>query len=127
MGPPTVCILALAVFQVGVLLVNRERLERFIESPGASGWVDRLQGSSMRLFLWHVPAYAVAYALVWAVGYRTPQEPSSQWWLERPFWFLAPALICVAVGTIALALRGGRRKTSDPTRRSRAPANDGQS
>jgi hypothetical protein len=113
MGPPTLCIVALAVFQVGVLLVNRERLERFISGPRTAVWVDRLQRSSMTLFLWHVPAYAVVYAVVWATGWRTPEEPTLQWWAERPFWLLAPAALCV-LGAWILA----------STRRRSGPADD---
>ncbi|QGG96657.1 acyltransferase family protein [Actinomarinicola tropica] len=105
MGPPTLCIVALAVFQVGVLLVNRERLERFITGPSAGVWVDRLQRSSMTLFLWHVPAYAVVYAVVWATGWRTPEEPTVRWWLERPFWLVVPAALCVAVAGILAVTR----------------------
>lgn len=74
MGPPTLCIVALAVFLIGMLLVNRERLERFIVGSRAAVWVDRLQRSSMTLFLWHFPAYAVGYAAVWATGWRTPRS-----------------------------------------------------
>ncbi len=113
MGPPTLCIVALAVFQIGVLLVNRERLERFITGPRASVWVDRLQRSSITLFLWHVPAYAVVYALVWATGWRTPQEPTLGWWAERPFWFLAPVALCGLVGGAVSAARRSTRSGND--------------
>lgn len=106
MGPPTLCIVALAVFQVGVLLVNRERLERFIMGERASRYVDRLQRSSMTLFLWHVPAYAVVYAAVWALGWEPSQEPDVAWWLARPFWLLAPGALCLAVGAIVRRTRG---------------------
>jgi len=105
MGPPTLCIVALAVFQVGVLLVNRERLERFVVGPRASVWVERLQRSSMTLFLWHVPAYALVYAAVWALGWEPQQEPNAAWWLARPFWLLAPAALCLVVGAGIRAVR----------------------
>ncbi len=113
MGPPTLCIVALAAFQVGVLLLLRDRIERLLAAPRPAVWVDRLQRWSMHLFLWHFPAYAVVYGVLWWAGWRTPEEPTLRWWLERPLWYVAPALLCALVGGIVVRARRSTPATGD--------------
>ena len=96
-----------------LLLLLRPRLSAWLQAPGP--WKATIAGNAwiMTLFLWHVPAYAVVYALVWATGWRSPQEPTVQWWLERPFWFVAPAALCMAAAGVLVATRRSRPAADD--------------
>ena len=94
MGPPTVCILALTVFQVGIVLLLRERVTTWLGGPLPRRFTDWAKARSMSLYLWHFPAFFTAYGLVVLAGLDVPQHTSAAWWAQRPLWALAPAL-CV--------------------------------
>ena len=107
MGPPTLAIIALLTFQIGVVLVNRERILRFADNPRAQRFVEWLSRNAMPLFLWHTVGFALFYA-----GMRTvtdiPEEPNLMWWLTRPLWLVGPAL---ATLPLLVLTRGTRPKT----------------
>ena len=103
MGPPTVCILALALLQVGIVLLVRERVTAWLGRPRPQRFTAWAGSRSMTVYLWHFPAFAVAYGLFVALGLHVPDHPSLTWWLERPLWALVPAAI------VAPAVAGFRR------------------
>lgn len=91
MGPPTLPIVALLTFQVGLVLVNRERILAAARRPRLRRFVGWLSDNAMPLFLWHSVGFALFYVLLRAlVG--VPDEPNLQWWLTRPLWLVGPAL-----------------------------------
>jgi hypothetical protein len=63
MAPPTLAIVALASLQVGVLMLNRERILRWTGSGLGERVVDFASRHAMPVFLWHAPGFAVAYGL----------------------------------------------------------------
>jgi len=93
LGPPTIVIVALACFQFGVVTLIRERAL----AVTASGWLGRasrwITVNAQSLYLGHAFAYAAVYVAVTELVGRPRAETSWQWWLERPFWFFAPALV----------------------------------
>lgn len=93
MGPPTVCILALTLLQVGVVLVLRERMVAWLERPLPQRFTAWAGARSMTVYLWHFPAFAAAYGLVVLAGVSVPQTASLGWWLQRPLWVVVPAMI----------------------------------
>jgi Acyltransferase family len=107
MGPPTLPILALLCFQVGVVLVNRERILAFAENPRARKFVDWLSANAMPLFLWHTVGFALFYALVYFL-WTVPESPTLLWWVTRPMWIVGPALATVPL--LAVTARVGRRR-----------------
>ncbi|HEX7168398.1 MAG TPA: acyltransferase [Acidimicrobiales bacterium] len=105
MAPPTVCIVALCVLQVGVAVLLRDRATALLERPVAArlvGWVSR---NSMPLYLWHGVGFAAAYGAVGLVGVAVPETTTAGWWLQRPLWVVAPAL---ATRPLLLAVRKAR-------------------
>ena len=94
MGPPTLPILALLTFQVGVVLVNRERILAWAEKPGMQRFIAWLSANSMPLFLWHTVGFALFYALMRFLWW-VPETPSLMWWITRPLWVLGPALATI--------------------------------
>jgi hypothetical protein len=114
MAPPTLAIAALTVFQIGVLLVNRERIIRWAQSERGSRIVGFASRNSMRIFLWHAPGFAVAYGL-WRLAGLPGQSPEvdAAWWAWRPVWLVLPiiptAILASTVGV--LTVRNLRRAT----------------
>ncbi|MDQ1400858.1 MAG: hypothetical protein QOK20_2790 [Acidimicrobiaceae bacterium] len=103
MGPPTVCILALTVLQVGFVLLLRARATAWLSRPRPRRFTAWAGSRSMTVYLWHFPAFAAAYGLVVLAGVSVPQRASVGWWLQRPMWVALPAAITF------LFLRGFRR------------------
>jgi peptidoglycan/LPS O-acetylase OafA/YrhL len=97
MGPPTVCILALALLQVGIVLLVRERMTAWLQRPRPQRFTTWAGTRSMTVYLWHFPAFAGGYALFVALGHHVPDHPSLAWWVERPLWALVPAAIVAPV------------------------------
>ncbi|MFG6193308.1 acyltransferase [Nonomuraea sp. JJY05] len=97
MAPPTFVIVALLLFQVGLVEVLRPSMERVLERPGwrrVNGFINRY---SLPLFLFHTTGMAIALGLSWwlfgTLGTEIP--PDLKWWLERPIAIIGP-LICTA-------------------------------
>ncbi len=92
MGPPTLCIVALLLLQVGIVLVLRERVTAWLAHPWPERFTSWAVTRSMSVYLWHFPAFFAGYGLLVAVGLRVPEHVSAAWWAQRPVWALAPAL-----------------------------------
>jgi hypothetical protein len=119
MAPPTLCIAALTLLQVGVLLLNRERIERWATRGAGERFVGFAGRNAMRIFLWHAPGFAVAYGL-WRLAGLPGQDPvvDAGWWAWRPLWFVVPI-----VPTAILASTIGRLTVRDgPRSRKAAPS-----
>jgi peptidoglycan/LPS O-acetylase OafA/YrhL len=93
MSPPDLAVVFLGIGQLGVLALGAEVLERF--AARRSHLVDTCASWSMTVFVWHLLAWVMAYAAVRTIGIAVPAEPSATWWLQRPLWLVAPALIAV--------------------------------
>jgi Acyltransferase family len=104
MGPPTLCIAALCFFQTGLLMLVRPWVLRRLEQPSWARASDVVNRFALPLFLFHTTGYALAFALLYLVGWRTPDTPTAAWWLQRPLWLLLP-LAC----TVPVILLFGRR------------------
>ncbi len=111
MGPPTLAILALSVFQAGVVLLLADRLEAFADARPMR-W---LRGNAMALFAVHSVAYAVFYG-GWVVvaGGHPAEETSWTWWAQRPLFLLGPAVVLTGLLAIGRTAGGARRHV--PTR-----------
>jgi hypothetical protein len=96
MAPPTLCIVALTVLQVGLALLVRPAALRLLEAGGRFRRLVAWAGANaMTVFLWHLAGYALAYGLLRLAGWEAPQSTTLGWWAQRPLWALAPALATV--------------------------------
>lgn len=94
MGPPTLAIVGLTFLQIGVVILIRDwvlhRLETDLRWRRLFVWVNE---NSLPLYLFHSSGMAIVVALAFALfGYVPPSEPTTEWWLTRPLWLLAPFL-----------------------------------
>lgn len=110
--PPSVALLALAVWQCGFMLLLEDIGNRWLRRPGV--WLAVVSANSMimTLYLWNMSALVVASALLFPTGSMPTAEPlSPKWWILRPAWFLACG-ICLA--PFVLGFRWAERPSSPP-------------
>jgi hypothetical protein len=109
--PPKITLLALAVFQFGLLLSLENPMRRVLS--GVRTWAATVLVNSMIMtfYLWHLTVMVVFVALLYlADGFWLGIEPgTSQWWLMRPLWIITLLVLLMAVALPLSALeRGGR-------------------
>jgi fucose 4-O-acetylase-like acetyltransferase len=115
MSPPTVCIVALTVWQLGLVMLARARVSAWLARRGPWTAVIAVGSMAMTLYLWHLTAMVALYGLVLAVDGPLPTPGTGAWWATRPPWL---ALLAVVLAPVALALsrfeRPARRTRSTP-------------
>ncbi|MFN2525985.1 MAG: acyltransferase [Actinomycetota bacterium] len=104
MGPPTLPIVALLIFQVGLVVAYRERVIEFAERRPVRRFIAWLSDNAMPLFLWHTVGFALFYAAMRALG-SVPEEPNLLWWVSRPLWVIGPALLTLPLLTATKRIR----------------------
>ena len=100
MAPPTVCILALTLFQVGVAELIRPFVLRHLATRGAfATGMGLLTRFALPLFLFHTTGMALSRAVEWSIfGIQSEAvEPTLSWWLLRPVAIIGPLLATLPV------------------------------
>jgi hypothetical protein len=123
MAPPTVCIAALLVLQVGVALLLRpwvlERLRTRLPWQRANDGLSRV---SLPLYLFHSTGMAVWVLIVYrtvgfnqAFGMVPDVRIDAVWWVSRPLAVIGPLLCTAPMIWVYLRLRGpGLRRSAIP-------------
>jgi peptidoglycan/LPS O-acetylase OafA/YrhL len=112
MAPPTLCIVALLAFQVGLAEVARPWMERTLEGPRFRRVVEVVNRFAMPVFLFHTTGMAIGRALLYAVTGRLGERevPDLTWWLQRPL-FVGLSLLCTLPVIWLFGHFGHRRQT----------------
>ncbi|MFD1934666.1 MULTISPECIES: acyltransferase family protein [Nonomuraea] len=116
MAPPTFVIVALLIFQIGLVEVLRPTMERVLERPRWKRVNETINRFALPLFLFHTTGMALALGAWWGLfGFPSADpRPNLMWWLERPFAVVGPLLFTLPV--IYLFSRGRRAdRTPTPT------------
>jgi len=110
MFPTTPCIAALAVFQVGIVLLLRDRAERWLSGRRAWSATVAVNAVAMTVFTWHMTALVAAIGIYQLLGYELGTTADAGWWWQRPLWLVLPGLVlAVLVAVFArFELPGGR-------------------
>ena len=123
MSPPTVCIVALTVWQVGLVMLLRGRVSAWLARRGPWTAVIAVGSMAMTLYLWHITAMVALYGLVLAVDGPLPTPATGWWWATRPLWLALLALVLAPMALAlarferqGLALRKARKGRPGPTR-----------
>ena len=77
MGPPTLCIVALCFFQVGLILLIRPWVLQRLRRPGWARANEVVNRFALPLFLFHTTGYAIAFGLLWLTGTGRRPIPAS--------------------------------------------------
>ncbi len=97
MNPPTVALAAHAMWLIGLALLVRDPVTRWLADRRVWTVVIAANGVVMTVFLWHLTALFVGQAVLQASGLPVPPAASPGWWLSRPVWIALLALACAAL------------------------------
>jgi fucose 4-O-acetylase-like acetyltransferase len=113
--PPTLCYLLVGIWLIGLVVLARPALSRWLERPRVWKATIAVNGSIMTLFLWHMTAFLLAIVLLWPLGFGHERAPSLRWWAERPLWLgVAGAILAVLVALFSRFEAQGRRPRAAP-------------
>jgi peptidoglycan/LPS O-acetylase OafA/YrhL len=97
MFPTTSCIAALAVLQVGVVLLLRPVAERWLSRRRPWTFTVSVNAVAMTIFSWHMTALVGAIGIYQFFGGELMTEATSRWWVQRPLWLLLPGVLLAAL------------------------------
>lgn len=100
MDPPTLAILALILWQIGLAMLLRGRVSRWLAGVRAWAGVIFVNSVIMTMFLWHLTAMLLGIGILFPLGFPQPGVGTSGWWLLRPVWILL--LVILLAGFVAL-------------------------
>jgi len=118
--PPTVALMALGLWQVGVALLVRDRVSRWLQRPRVWAVVAGAGSVAMSVYLWHLTTMDVAAATVLAGWWPEVAPLSTGWWLGRPVWVALNVAVLVPV--VRLAAPVERRAAARAALAGAAPA-----
>jgi fucose 4-O-acetylase-like acetyltransferase len=93
MHPPTAVMALLGIGQIGVALLLRRPLLRWLQRPRVFGLVISVNLTIMTIYLWHQPALTLAARLTLPLGFPTPEAGTPGWWTWHLLWLLVPAVV----------------------------------
>lgn len=99
--PPTVALVALGLAQVGVALLVRDRVNRWLQRPRVWAVVAGAGSVSMSVYLWHLTTMDLAAATVLAGWWPDVVTLSTGWWIGRPVWVALNVVLLVPVVRLA--------------------------
>lgn len=86
--PPSLAMVALTLWLVGLALLLRPAAEGWMARPGPWRLVQRVHAVVLTAFLWHVTAITLGGAAARAAGAPEPAIGSRLWWALRPAWLI---------------------------------------
>ncbi|MFB3077509.1 MAG: acyltransferase [Lysobacterales bacterium] len=112
-APPKITLLALAIFQFGLLLAIEKPMRRMLSGPRVWAATVLINSMIMTVYLWHLTVMVIIVSLAYlAGGLGLGFEPgSSEWWLTRPLWM---AVLYAALLPIALLFAPLERRARLP-------------
>jgi surface polysaccharide O-acyltransferase-like enzyme len=100
MFPTTAAIAALAMVQLGALMLVRKPVSRWLERRRPWKAVVGVNSVIMTIFLWHMTALLAAVWVIERAGLPLLGEPTAAWWAQRPLWFLVPGAFLVVLTAV---------------------------
>ena len=112
MHPPTLAITALGIAQIGIAVLLREPLTRWLARPRVWAAVVVVNLSVVSIYLWHQAALTIAARLVLPMGYPDPPPGTPAWWAARLLWLVLPGAVLAGI----VALVGRAERVAAPSR-----------
>ncbi|MDG4796794.1 acyltransferase [Micromonospora sp. WMMD1082] len=116
-APPSVALLAVATAQLGLILLLRERAERWLHRSRPWQAVIAVNSVVLTVFLWHLSATVLLVGALHGLGVLpTPAAGSAAWLAWRLPWVLMLAVVLAVLVAIfgPIEARTGRSTTSQP-------------
>jgi fucose 4-O-acetylase-like acetyltransferase len=92
-NPPTICILLLTIWQVGLAMLLREPFNRRLARNRTWAKVIALNVMIMTMFLWHQTAVLITVGVLYPLGFPQPETGTPTWWAVRPLWVLSLSVV----------------------------------
>ena len=94
--PPKITLLALAIFQFGLLLSIEAPMRRVLDNLRFWTATVLINSMIMTVYLWHITIMVIFVSLLYlADGFGLRLEPgTSEWWLSRPVWIAVLYILC---------------------------------
>lgn len=101
MHPPTLAMATLGLAQIGLAVLARPALLRWLARPRVWRAVIAVNLGVVTLYLWHQPALAIAARLALPLGYPTPTPGSAAWWVTHVLWLAIPGAVLAGIVAVA--------------------------
>lgn len=108
-NPPTLCILVLTIWQVGLAMMLREPVSRMLERTSAWAKVIALNAMIMTMFLWHQTAVLIVVLAFYPLGFPQPEVGTAQWWAVRPLWVASLSVVLALLVVVFSRFERGLR------------------
>lgn len=97
MNPPTIAIMFLAITQIGLVIIFRDRLQKMLQNHKM--WTITVAVNSMILtiFCWHQSALTIVTLARFGLGINDVQVGTAHWWATRPLLLGAYALVLACI------------------------------
>ncbi|MEO0105822.1 MAG: acyltransferase [candidate division WOR-3 bacterium] len=98
MNPPTICISFLSLWLIGLAMILRDKINKWLDKATPWFFVVLANQTIMTLYLWHLTAYTISFLILYqfGLGHHT-LDNISVWWLERPVFLIMPAIILIGL------------------------------
>ncbi len=100
--PPKITLLALAIFQFGLLLSIEGPMRRFLQNLRLWTATVLINSMIMTVYLWHITIMVIFVSLLYlADGFGLGLEPGTPaWWLLRPLWIAVLYMLLLPVALL---------------------------
>ena len=114
--PPKITLLALGVFQFGLLLALESPMRKALD--GLRLWTATVLINSMimTVYLWHITVMVILGAVLYKMGgFGLGYEPgTTDWWYSRPVWIAALFVLLLPVALLLSPLERKGRPADAP-------------
>ena len=112
--PPSLALVALALWQFAAALLLRPAVDRWLDRPRAWAAVVAANAMAMTVFLWHLTALVIVSAVALPTGLiASPAVGSAAWWAWRPVWIVALSVALLPL--VAVFARVEMRRVPPPS------------
>lgn len=97
MNPPTVAIMFLAITQIGLVIILRDKLQRLLQSPRIWTFTVAINSMILTIFCWHQSAMVIVTLARLSLGIDEPAVGTALWWITRPLLLGCYALVLACI------------------------------
>lgn len=97
MNPPTVAIMFLAIAQIGLVIIFRDRLQKILMGHRIWTFTVSINSMILTIFCWHQSALVITTLARFSLNINEPKVATGMWWATRPLLLgcYAAVLACI--------------------------------
>ncbi len=97
MNPPTVAIMFLAITQIGLVIIFRDRLQKILQGHRIWTFTVAINSMILTIFCWHQSALCITTLVRFGLDINEPQVGTGIWWATRPVLLGCYALVLACI------------------------------